>query len=75
MDNADIANRALVRIGLAQPCCEMWVTANMSGTDNEGYQALVCTNSEGWPVIGYGHDGKGFVVKFCPWCAAPKAIP
>ena len=69
MDKTEIVNNALLRLG---SCCETWAKARERGTDNEGYEALVLLNDEHDPVIGMGPDGKGFVVKFCPWCGAQK---
>lgn len=60
---ADIANDALLRIGIAEPCCDDWLNANKSGTDNEGYEALVSGRRIGYELP---------PVKFCPWCGAPK---
>jgi len=69
MNATDIVNNALLRLG---SCCETWAQARTVGTDNEGYEKLIGLNDDHEPVIGCRPDGKGFVVKFCPWCGSPK---
>jgi len=53
------------------PCCADWANAHESGTDNEGYGALIYYLDKGKPAIGSG--GLPFV-RFCPWCGAKKQI-
>lgn len=55
-----------------QTCCEQWAKAHESGTDNEGWGALIHArhyNDE--PTAGLGLDS----VRFCPWCGTPKGVP
>lgn len=53
------------------PCCGRWRAAHEDGTDNEGYGQLVHYR-RGTPRVGTNIRGFSIVVKFCPWCAAPK---
>lgn len=53
-----------------EPCCEAWVVAHNSGSDNEAYGALAYVNGNGRLQIG---DASSLPpVRFCPWCAARK---
>jgi len=52
-------------------CCTEWARAHEDETDNEHYGPLVSYHewevSNGPPMMGHG-----FVIKFCPFCGAPK---
>ena len=44
-------------------CCPMFVAAQLAGTDNEGYEALIYSNPPGWKI------GSALPnMRFCPWC-------
>lgn len=51
-------------LGVTQPCCETWTMAHGSGTDNEGYEALISDGRMGYELP---------PLRFCPWCGTPKS--
>lgn len=51
-------------------CCKDFENAQASGTDSEGYGALVRENRKGNVELGLHLPP----IRFCPWCGAPKAV-
>lgn len=48
-------------------CCDAWRKARQSGSDNEGWSALIHW-FDGFPCMGCGLPP----VRFCPWCGKKK---
>lgn len=52
-----------------ESCCNEWRRAHEWGTDNEGYAPLIGYRNGISPKTGYD-----FIVHFCPFCGAKKAV-
>lgn len=65
-----------------EPCCDLWIRAHETGTDNEGYGALISSDGPGYPQTGYYFDemkaehgvirADRLPVRFCPFCGSGK---
>ena len=53
-------------------CCDSFAAACESGTDAEGYSALIRNNPRGESCDFVGINNP--TIQFCPWCGADKRV-